>query len=90
MHNRVILKRVAEETKTAGGLFIPTNSQEKPDQGIVVAVGPGRVTENGTLRPVDLKVGERVLFSKYGGTEVKFEGETHLILTDDEIYAVVE
>jgi chaperonin GroES len=86
----VIVKRVKEEEKTKGGIIIPDTAKEKPIEGTVVAVGNGKVLEDGTVRKVDLKEGDRVLFGKYSGTEVKLEGEEHLILREDDILCVVE
>ena len=90
MQDRIIVKRVEEETKTAGGIFIPETAKEKPQQGEVMAVGKGKVTEEGKVLPLDVKVGDRVLFGKYAGTEVKLEGEEFLIMREDDILGVVE
>ena len=90
MQDRIIVKRVEEETKTAGGIFIPETAKEKPQQGEVIAVGKGKVTEEGKVLPLDVKVGDRVLFGKYAGTEVKLEGEELLIMREDDILGVVE
>jgi len=90
MQDRIIVKRVEEETKTAGGIFIPETAKEKPQQGEVIAVGKGKVTEEGKVLPLDVKVGDRVLFGKYAGTEVKLEGEEFLIMREDDILGVVE
>jgi chaperonin GroES len=90
LQDRVIVKRVKEEEKTKGGIIIPDTAKEKPIEGTVVAVGNGKVLEDGTVRKVDLKEGDRVLFGKYSGTEVKLEGEEHLILREDDILCVVE
>ena len=82
LHDRVIVKRLDEETKTAGGLFIPDTAKEKPQEGEVVAVGPGRFNEDGDERiPMDVSVGDKVIYSKYGGTEVKYGGDEFLILS---------
>lgn len=90
LHDRVIVKRVEEEQKTQGGLYIPDTAKEKPIQGEVIAVGAGKRDKSGELIKPDLKEGDRVLFSKYSGTEVKLEGDEHLILREDDILAVVE
>lgn len=89
LQDRILVKRVQEEEKTKGGLFIPETAKEKPVEGEVIAVGNGKVLENGTARPLDVKVGDRVLFSKYGGTEVKLDGEEHLIMREDDILGVI-
>ena len=90
LQDRVILKRVKEEEKTKGGIIIPDTAKEKPIEGEVVAVGNGKHLEDGTLRKIDVKVGDRVLFGKYSGTEVKLEGEERLIVREDDILAVLE
>lgn len=87
--DRILVKRIAEETKTAGGILIPDNAKEKPMEGAVVAVGSGKVLTDGKLRSLEVKVGDRVLFSKYSGTEVKLAGEEHLILREDDILGVL-
>jgi chaperonin GroES len=90
LQDRVIVKRVKEEEKTKGGIIIPDTAKEKPIEGEVIAVGNGKVNEEGKLRPVDVKVGDRVLFGKYSGTEVKLDGEEALILREDDIVGVIE
>ncbi|MCW5747045.1 MAG: co-chaperone GroES [Alphaproteobacteria bacterium] len=90
LHDRVVVKRVAEEEKTKGGIIIPDTAKEKPIEGEVVAVGNGKVLEDGTVKKLDVKVGDRVLFGKYSGTEVKLEGEERLIVREDDILAVLE
>jgi len=90
LHDRVVVKRVEADTKTSSGLIIPDNVAEKPDQGIVIAVGAGRRTEAGTLVPMSLNVDDKVLFGKFAGQTVKIQGEEVLILTEEEIYAVIE
>lgn len=90
LHDRVIVKRVQEEEKTAGGLYIPESAKEKPLEGEVIAVGKGKLLEDGQIRPLDVKVEDRVLFSKYAGTEVTFDGQEYLMLREDDILAVVE
>jgi len=88
--DRVIVKRLENETKTASGIVIPDNAAEKPDQGEVLAVGPGRLDDDGDRMPMSVKVGDRVLFGKYSGTEVKLEGDERLILREDDILCVLE
>ena len=90
MHDRIIVKRLEEETKTAGGIFIPETAKEKPQRGEVVAVGKGKVTEDGKVLPLDVKKGDQVLFGKYAGTEVKIDGQEYLIMREDDILGVVE
>ena len=89
LHDRVIIKRLEEERKTASGIVIPDTAAEKPDQGEVLAVGPGKRTDDGKLTPVDLKVGDKVLFGKYSGTTVKVEGDELLVMREEDIMAVV-
>ena len=89
LQDRVIVKRLKEEEKTKGGIIIPDSAKEKPIEGEVLAVGNGKVQEDGKVRPLDVKVGDRVLFGKYSGTEVKLDGEEHVLLREDEILAVV-
>jgi chaperonin GroES len=90
MQDRIIVKRLEEETKTAGGIFIPETAKEKPQKGEIVAVGNGKKTEDGKVIPLDVKVGEKVLFGKYAGTEIKIEGEEYLIMREDDILGVME
>jgi chaperonin GroES len=90
LQDRVIVKRVKEEEKTKGGIIIPDSAKEKPVEGEVLAVGNGKVLEDGSVRKLDIKAGDRVLFGKYAGTEVKLEGEDHLILREDDILGVIE
>jgi len=90
LQDRILLKRVKEEEKTKGGIIIPDSAKEKPIEGEVVAVGSGKVLDDGTVRPLDVKVGDRVLFGKYSGTEVKIEGEERLIVREDDIFVVLE
>jgi chaperonin GroES len=89
LHDRVVVKRVTADTKTAGGIIIPDSVQEKPQEGEVVAVGPGGRDEAGKLVPIDLKAGDRVLFGKWSGTEVKIDGEDLLIMKESDIMGVV-
>ncbi|MCE2989555.1 MAG: co-chaperone GroES [Burkholderiales bacterium] len=89
LHDRVIVKRLEEERKTASGIVIPDTAAEKPDQGEILAVGPGKKNEEGKLSPVDVKVGDKVLFGKYAGTTVKVDGEELLVMREEDIMAVV-
>jgi chaperonin GroES len=89
LHDRVVVRRLEEERKSAGGIVIPDSAAEKPMQGKVVAIGNGRVLDNGDVRALDVKVGETVLFGKYSGTEVKVEGETLVVMREEDIMAVV-
>ena len=90
LHDRVIIKRIEEEETTKGGIIIPDTAKEKPSEGKVVAVGNGKLLENGTLQPLEVKKGDKVLFGKYAGTDIKIEGEEHLIMREDDIIAIVE
>ncbi len=90
LQDRVIVKRIEEEEKTKGGIIIPDTAKEKPQEGKVIAVGKGKVTEGGKLIPLDVKVGDRILFGKYSGTEVKIEGEEHLIMREEDILGIIE
>ncbi|NLY94702.1 MAG: co-chaperone GroES [Myxococcales bacterium] len=90
LYDRLVAKRVDEETKTAGGIIIPDTAKEKPLRAKVVATGKGRVLDNGEVRPLDVKPGDTVLIGKYAGTEVKIDGEEHLILREDEVLGVIE
>ena len=90
LQDRLILKRVEEEEKTKGGIIIPDSAKEKPQEGEVTAVGPGKVTDDGKKIPMEVKKGDRVLFSKYAGTEIKIDGEDHLIMREDDILGIIE
>lgn len=90
LHDRVIVKRMEEERKTPGGIVIPDSATEKPIRGKVMAVGNGKILENGQVRPLDVKVGDTVLFGKYSGTEVKVDGEELLVMREEDIMAVIE
>jgi chaperonin GroES len=90
LHDRIIVKRLDEETKTSGGLFIPDSAKEKPIQGKVIAAGAGKRDKDGKLVALDVKAGDKVLFSKYGGTEVKIDGEEHLIMREDDLLAIID
>ncbi|MEI6834967.1 MAG: co-chaperone GroES [bacterium] len=90
LHDRILVKRMEGEAKTATGIIIPDNAKEKPMEGKVVAVGNGKVLENGTVRKLEVKAGDRVLFSKYSGSEVKMDGAEHLILNEGDILGIIE
>src|ERR1700749_5047022 len=90
LHDRVVVKRIEAEEKTAGGIIIPDTAKEKPQQGEVVSVGPGGRDESGTLIPIDVKPGERVLFGKWSGTEVKLDGVEYLIMKESDIMGVID
>jgi chaperonin GroES len=90
LHDRIVVKRLEDERKSPGGIVIPDTAAEKPIRGKVIAVGKGKVLDNGDVRPVDLKVGDQVLFAKYGGTEIKVDGEDLLVMREDDIMGVFE
>jgi len=90
LQDRILVKRIDEEEKTSGGIIIPDTAKEKPQEGKVVAVGQGKVGDDGKLRKLDVKKGDKVLFSKYSGTEVNIEGEEHLIIREDDVLGVIE
>ena len=90
LHDRLIVKRLGEEEKTKGGIIIPDTAKEKPVEGKVIAVGDGRIKEDGTKIPMEAKKGDRILFAKYAGTEVKIDGEEHLIMKEDDVLAIIE
>jgi chaperonin GroES len=90
LHDRVIVERVEEEEKTSGGIIIPDAAKEKPQQGKVLAVGKGKILENGKVSPLAVKKGDRILFGKYAGTDIKIEGEEHLIMREDDILAIIK
>jgi chaperonin GroES len=89
LHDRVIVKRVEEETKTAGGILLPGSATEKPSQGVVIAVGNGKQLDNGTVRALDVKVGDKVIFGKYSGSEVKVDGEELIVMREDDIMGIL-
>ncbi len=89
LHDRVIVKRIEEEERTKGGIIIPDTAKEKPQDGQVIAVGPGRREDGKVIKP-DVKAGDRILFSKYSGTEIKLDGEEHIIMREDDILGVIE
>jgi chaperonin GroES len=88
--DRILVKRIKEEEKTKGGIIIPDTAKEKPQEGKVVAVGKGKYSDDGKLIPIEVKAGDRILFGKYSGSEVKIEGEEHLILREDDILGILE
>jgi chaperonin GroES len=90
LYDRILVRRVAEEEKTKGGIIIPDTAKEKPSEGEVVAVGSGKVNEKGQVRPLEVKAGDRILFGKYSGNEIKLDGDELIILREDEILGVVE
>ena len=90
LYDRVVVRRLESETKTAGGIVIPDSASEKPNQGEVIAVGPGALLDNGELRPLTVKVGDRILFGKYATNEIKLDGEEVLVLKESDIFAVIE
>ena len=90
LQDRILIKRVKEEEKTKGGIIIPDTAKEKPVEGEVVAVGNGKIQDDGTVRKLDVKVGDRILFGKYSGTEVKIDGEERLIIREDDVLGVIE
>lgn len=90
LHDRILAKRLQEQEKTAGGLFIPDTAKEKPLEAEVIAVGNGKITEDGKVRALDVKKGDKILIGKYSGSEVKIDGEEHIILREDDVLAVLE
>ena len=89
LHDRVVVRRIEEERKSAGGIVIPENAAEKPDQGEIISIGNGKILEDGKIRPLDVKVGDRVLFGKYSGTTVKIEGTEYLVMREDDIMGII-
>ena len=90
LQDRVIIKRIAEEEKSKGGIIIPDTAKEKPQEGKVIAVGKGKVNDDGKLTPLDVKVNDRILFGKYSGTEINIDGEEHLIMREEDILGIIE
>jgi chaperonin GroES len=90
LHDRVIVKRVEEEEKTKGGIIIPDTAKEKPVEGKVIAVGDGKLADDGKKIPLEVKAGDKILFGKYAGTEIQIDGEEHLIMREDDIIAIIE
>jgi len=89
MYDRILVRRVEEQTRSKGGLFLPENAKEKPQEGIVLAVGQGRLADNGEVKPLVVKEGDRVVFGRYAGTEIKVDGEDRLVLREDEVFGIV-
>ncbi len=90
LHDRLIVERIEEESMSPGGIYIPDNAKEKPARGLVLAVGPGKISDNGQVHKMDVKVGDKVLFGKYAGSEVKLEGKEYLVMREDDVMAVIE
>jgi chaperonin GroES len=90
LHDRLIVKRLEEEEKTKGGIIIPDTAKEKPVEGKVIAAGDGRIKKDGTKIKMEVKAGDRILFAKYGGTEVKIDGEEHLMMKEDDVLAIID
>ncbi len=90
LQDRLVVKRIEEEEKTKGGIIIPDAAKEKPQEGRVIAIGDGKILENGQRSPLSVKVGDKILFGKYSGTEIKIDGDEHLILREDDVLAVIE
>ena len=90
LQDRLLVKRIEEEEKTKGGIIIPDTAKEKPQEGRIVAIGPGKTNDDGKLIPLTVKNGDRILFSKYSGTEIELEGDEHLIIREDDVLAVLE
>jgi len=90
LHDRILVKRMEEETKTKGGIIIPDSAKEKPAEGEIIACGNGKIGDDGKAIPLDIKVGDRILFGKYGGTEVKIDGDEYLIMREDDVLGVIE
>jgi len=90
LHDRILVKRIEEEAKSKGGIIIPDTAKEKPQEGKVIAVGKGKLDDDGKLRPLEVRKGDRILFGKYSGAEIKLEGEEHLIIREDDVLAVLE
>jgi len=90
LQDRLLVKRIEEEEKTRGGIIIPDTAKEKPQEGRVIAAGPGKTSDDGKLTPLSVKTGDRILFGKYSGTEIQLEGDEHLIIREDDVLAVLE
>ncbi len=90
LHDRILIRRMEEEERTKGGIIIPDTAKEKPIQGKVIAVGKGKVADDGKVIPLEVKAGDKVLFGKYAGTEVKIDGEEHLIMREDDVLGIIE
>jgi chaperonin GroES len=90
LHDRILVRRIEEQQKSKGGIIIPDTAKEKPQEGRVIAVGNGKILEDGSVRPLDVKKGDRILFGKYSGSEIKIDGEEHTILREEDVLAIVE
>jgi chaperonin GroES len=90
LHDRILVRRIEEQQKSKGGIIIPDTAKEKPQEGRVIAVGNGKVLEDGSVRPLDVKKGDRILFGKYSGSEIKIDGDEHTILREEDVLAIVE
>jgi chaperonin GroES len=90
LHDRILVKRLEGEAKTKGGIIIPDTAKEKPQEGLVIAAGPGKVNEDGKVTPLDVKKGDKILFGKYSGSEITLEGDEHLIIREEDVLAVLE
>jgi chaperonin GroES len=90
LHDRILVRRTEEETKTAGGLFIPDSAKEKPQRGEIVAAGKGRITEEGKTMPLEVKIGDKILFAKYAGTEIKFDGQEFIMMREEDVLGIVQ
>jgi chaperonin GroES len=90
LYDRILVKRVEEEARSKGGLFLPETAKEKPSEGMILAIGQGRVSENGEIKPLQVKVGDRIAFGRYAGNEIKVNGEDRLILREDEVFGVID
>ena len=90
LHDRILARRIAEQDKTKGGLFIPDNAKEKPLEAVVIAIGSGKLLDNGTIQAISVKAGDRILIGKYIGSDVKLDGQDHIILSEDDVLAVLE
>jgi chaperonin GroES len=90
LHDRILVKRLDSETKTKGGIIIPDTAKEKPQEGLVIAAGPGKVNEDGKVTPLDVKKGDKILFGKYSGSEITLEGDEHLIIREEDVLAIIQ
>jgi len=90
LHDRILVKRLEGEAKTKGGIIIPDTAKEKPQEGLVIAAGPGKVNEDGKVTPLDVKKGDKILFGKYSGTEITLEGDEHLIIREEDVLAIIQ
>ena len=90
LHDRILVKRLEGEAKTKGGIIIPDTAKEKPQEGLVIAAGPGKVNEDGKVTPMDVKKGDKILFGKYSGTEITLEGDEHLIIREEDVLAIIQ